>query len=404
MNRIRRVVGNLGLASVSVALVLGVLELAARWILSSRPPGKSGEQAVYTLFDPVLGWRNKPGAAVKYNRREYQTEVVINSLGFRDIERAVTRLVDRPRILVLGDSFVEGYSVERDETLTRRLEILAAEAKCPMDVVNAGVHGYSTDQEALWYTREGERLRADVVMIAVYYNDIIFLERSNYSGSPKPMVEVHDGVLTPLNTPLSEPPNSRALPSPSAPRPIVGSALKTLLLERLFVGAPRWHARLAKWGLLDAYDPDAVPDELRVYKTRGRLAEVEAAWRRADSILDSLARTIRERGAKPVMVYIPARFEVSPRAMELTLLRYGLDATAWDESRVRTRLGGIAASMGFAFLDLTPALHASISLTRGEPYFPLDGHLNRLGHDTAAQALLPFVRQNGLVECRDIAQ
>jgi len=404
VNRIRGLLGNILLGLLSCILGLGVLEAGARRALSARPPGKSGEQAAYTLFDPVLGWRNKPGASVVYNRREYRTTVEINALGFRDIERTGTPPADRPRVLVLGDSFIEAYGVERDEGLTRRLESIAAEAGCAVDVVNAGVHGYSTDQEALWYLREAEPLGADIVVIAPYYNDLLHNVRERYSGSIKPLVEVREGVLVPVNTPLPEPPSRAPVSAPPAPRAIQGSALKALVVERLLMGAPQWYARLAGFGLVEPYEPDAAPDEIRVYRGRGRNPEIERAWARTAEILGSLANTIRARQARPVMVHVPARFEVSDRAFDLTLLRYGFARDAWDTSRVRTRLSEIAASTGFSFLDLTPALRASASLTKGEPYFPVDGHWNRRGHDAAARSLFSFLRDRSLLACGRMAR
>lgn len=85
--RVNSLAVNLALLAAATAAGVGVLEVAARVIVTGRPPGRSGEQAAYTAFDPVLGWRNRPGASVTYNRREYKTRVEINSLGFRDIER-----------------------------------------------------------------------------------------------------------------------------------------------------------------------------------------------------------------------------------------------------------------------------------------------------------------------------
>ena len=399
MKRVPAPILNLALVGLSCIVGLVVLEVAARIILGARPPGKSGEQAVYTLFDPVLGWRNKPGASVTYNRREYKTTVEINALGFRDVERSVPKPAERPRVLVVGDSFVEAYSVERDQSLTRRLEALAAESGCPVDVVNAGVHGYSTDQEALWYVREAEPLAADVVVIAAYYNDLLHNSRDRYSGSPKPRVEVRDGVITPVNTPLPEPEAPKAPAGPAARRPIEGSALNTLVVERLFMGAPRWHARLARLGFVEAYEPDSVPDELRVYRSRGRNPEIEAAWTITEEILGSLGNTIRSRGARAVLAHVPARFEVSDRAFELTVLRYGLERSAWDPSRVSARLGEIASRTGFAFLDLAPPLRDAAGGSAGEPYFPYDGHWNASGHEVAARALLAFLRERSLVGC-----
>ena len=140
MSGTRRIGGNLLLLAVGTGLGLAFLEVGARVVLSKRRPGGTGEQALYTMGDPVLGWRNRPGATLTFHRREYETKVLINRLGFRDIERTVARPADRPRVLFLGDSFIEAYAVERDEGVTRRIEALANEAGCPVDVVNASHH------------------------------------------------------------------------------------------------------------------------------------------------------------------------------------------------------------------------------------------------------------------------
>lgn len=401
MLRFRDFAGKAALAVVSILLTLGVLEVAARAVLGARPPGKSGEQLAYTQFDAELGWRNRPGATAIYRRREYETTVTINALGFRDIERPVAAPPDRPRILVLGDSFVEAYAVELDEGFTRRLEALASAAGCPADVVNAGVHGYSTDQEALWYARRGGDFGAAIVVLAPYYNDIVHNVRDRYSGAPKPLVEVRDGELVPVNVPIAEPPPRSV--RPAAPRAIEGSALRTLLVERLLTGAPQWYARLAAAGLVEEYEPEALADEFRVYRKGARNPQIEAAWKRTGEILESLGALIRARGARPVMIHVPARIEVSDRAFELTLLRHGLDRAAWDPGRVRERLSGLAGAGGFEFVDPTPDLRAGSGRLRGEPYFPVDGHWNRNGNDIAARTLFGALTQRGILPCAKMA-
>jgi hypothetical protein len=223
--------------------------------------------------------------------------------------------------------------------------------------------------------------------------------RTRYSGSITPLVEVRNGVITPINTPLSEPPADTSPATPPTRRPIEGSALRTLVMERLFVGAPRAYGSLARLGVVEPYHPDSVPDELRVFKTRGHLPEIDAAWRRIADIFGSLGRTIKARHAIPVMVYIPARFEVSDTAFEMTVARYGLDRGAWDPARVSTRLSEIAAAAGFAFLDFGQALRARAGFLKGEPYFPYDGHWNRTGHDAAARALRQFLSERSLLSC-----
>ena len=383
-------------ATISVCLVM--LEIGARLVLSARPPGRSGEQAAYTQFDPTLGWRNKPGAAVMYNRREYKTRVAINSLGFRDVERTVAKPQGTRRVVVMGDSFIEAYAVEQDRSITHRAETSANRGGCPTEIVNAGVHGYSIDQEYLWYRNEGFALNADVVVMAIYYNDIVQTVRMRYWGSPTPLLEVRKGELTPVNTPLTPP----AITAPAQPPPkrrTEGSAFKYLILERLITGAPRIYAQLAKGGLVAPYQPEEVPDELRVYKTRGQLAEVRAAWERTSDILRAFADAARAERAVPVIAYIPASFEVVDGDWELTLMKYGLQSDLWDRSLVRTRLAELALRSGSLFLDFTEELREATGGWNGPPYFQHDGHWNDLGNDIAGQALVSFLRRHLLLHC-----
>lgn len=393
--------GNLLLLGLSALVGLGVLEIGARVIIARRPVITSGEQGVYSQLDPVLGWRNRPGTSVRYSRRDYQTNVAINSLGFRDVERSMTKAPGTTRVLALGDSFIEAYTVEIEESVTRRAESIGRSQGCPIEVVNAGVHGYSTDQEALWYVREGEPFGADVVLVFAYYNDILNNIRGNYWGSPKPLTRIADGQIVPVNLPLPEPSRTaESLGVQAKPRAAIeGSALRQLLVERIVVGAPRLHGWLARAGVLDPIKAEAVPDELRAYKARGQLAEFDEAWAATAALFGALGESIRTRHARPVLVYIPARFEISDRDWDLTVQRYGLDDTAWDRARVRTRLREITAPAGWDFLDLTAPLQAATSVLGGETYLPYDGHWNPRGHDVAARAVVGWLRERSLARC-----
>ncbi len=393
--------GNLLLLSMSVLTGLGLLEVSARIIFARRPGVTVGEQAAYSQPDALLGWRNRPKSSVRYGRREYSTEVTINSLGFRDVERGPARPPGFGRVLALGDSFVEGFTVDLEQSMTRRAEAISLSQGCYLDVVNAGVHAYSTDQEALWFVRDAEPLDPDVVLVFVYYNDILNNIRGNYWGSPKPLTKVIDGQIVPVNLPLPEP--ARTAESPDvhrkAPPVIEGSALKGLVLETMLMRAPRLHRWLAGAGLWRPYEPEPIPDELRAYKARGPLSEFDEAWENTRVILRALGNTVRARHAEPVLVHIPARFEVSERDWKLTTVRYGIDPNAWDRGLVRRRLEEIAGSEGWAFLDLTQALRSAVGPFGGEPYFQYDGHWNALGHEVAARAVVNFLRARSLLPC-----
>lgn len=67
----------------------------------------------YRRPDPKLGWRLEPGTKITYETSELKVEVEINSQGWRDAERTRRKPPGVYRIVVLGDSFMEAYSVIR---------------------------------------------------------------------------------------------------------------------------------------------------------------------------------------------------------------------------------------------------------------------------------------------------
>ncbi|RME54126.1 MAG: hypothetical protein D6795_04580 [Deltaproteobacteria bacterium] len=78
------------------------------------------------------------------------------------------------RILVLGDSVTFGFGVAQEETYPRRLE-QALQAALPdrrVEVINAGVGGYSIYNEAGWMEEYGFSLTPDVVLVGFCMNDV----------------------------------------------------------------------------------------------------------------------------------------------------------------------------------------------------------------------------------------
>src|SRR5688572_33150429 len=130
--RLRSAALNLALAAGAVAVSLLLAEGAARLVARSAGGGKEQlERNRYTEYDPVLGWRKKPGAQVAYHRREYDAEYRVNSPGLRGPERAYEKTPGVPPVLALGDSFVEAFTADEASTLTTRLEAQLAGRDAP---------------------------------------------------------------------------------------------------------------------------------------------------------------------------------------------------------------------------------------------------------------------------------
>ncbi len=150
-------------------------------------------------YDPILGWKNKAGAEGVFRTSNTKTHISINSKGLRDIEHDYIG-DGRFRILVLGDSFVWGYGSEQDKRFTEYLQTLLGDRA---EVINAGVSGYGTDQELLYFKSEGFKYSPDLVILAFGTADAT---NENITGVhntyPKPYFTLDEGRLTLQNVPV----------------------------------------------------------------------------------------------------------------------------------------------------------------------------------------------------------
>jgi hypothetical protein len=120
-------------------------------------------------FDNELGLKNNINTEGYYVTGEGDSiaYVKINKNGLRDIDYDYEKKKNISRVLVLGDSFVWGYGVNQNEVFT---EIIERKLK-NIEIINAGVPGYSTDQELIWFQDEGLKYKPDLTILVISPND-----------------------------------------------------------------------------------------------------------------------------------------------------------------------------------------------------------------------------------------
>jgi hypothetical protein len=381
--------------SLSCLLLIGVAEMTARVIRSGQQGGKEGrEDAAYKEYDPLLGWRKRKDATATYKRREYTVEVRINSQGLRDPERLPAADPDTFRVLALGDSFVEGYTVDLEQTVTQRLESRLKSAGCAAEVINGGTSGYSTDQELLFYEADGARYRPSLVLLFFFWNDVLYVDRQEYFGTATPAFEIGKGGLTLHRYPVKEKPREpSALPETEMKAEPGGSALVEMVRERLWLGAPAVHEQLARLGLWNPMPKMTPRLEMLVYDQRD-LAVIEDAWEKIGAILTRLQKGVVERGSTLAIVYVPSLMEIQRSSFKATEQLYRLEPRAWDPKKVRNQVTRLGRSLSIPVIDLSPALEASNRLFR-PVYFSHDPHWNARGHDTASEAIFAWMTSTG---------
>lgn len=166
---------------VGCGLAVATLELALR---IANPLGVRERASWHFLLwegmrasaDPELVWEHVPG----WSRELPRYSVRINSMGLRGTEVGV-RGEDAFRVLVLGDSMTFGMSAEEEDTAPAQLQAIldGTEGTGAVEVVNGGVLGYTSLQEAALLERLLPQVEPDLVILWWFHNDLVLTGAAN---------------------------------------------------------------------------------------------------------------------------------------------------------------------------------------------------------------------------------
>jgi len=124
---------------------------------------------------PRLGWLGRPRAKICRSTPTSCARYRYNNLGFRGADHYFFKPQGTLRILVLGDSFVEGYQFPDGKLMTDHLQkIITERLAAPVEVINMGISGWGTAQQLLAYQQMGRKLNPDlVILVFSTCNDVI---------------------------------------------------------------------------------------------------------------------------------------------------------------------------------------------------------------------------------------
>lgn len=117
--------------------------------------------------------RNIPNAEYFHKSYDGQWDFKINAQGFRNGHNIpYEKKGGGTRILLLGDSFTIGYEVSVEQTFGAILERILREKGYAVEVLNAGVSGFSNAEEWIYFREEGLKFHPDVVIVSFFKNDL----------------------------------------------------------------------------------------------------------------------------------------------------------------------------------------------------------------------------------------
>ena len=113
------------------------------------------------MFSETLGWKLKENYKGVWRELEWEVPYQTNAEGFRDTDHPVAKRPGDFRILVLSDSFGEGYGVRKEAMWQFQLERMFGPQT---EVINFGVRGYDILQEYRQFSLVGMKYHPDLVI------------------------------------------------------------------------------------------------------------------------------------------------------------------------------------------------------------------------------------------------
>jgi hypothetical protein len=394
---VRHLKEKLLLATLGVVFGVGGVELALR----VSPLAESPEVRRFPVgarFDPVLGWSYRPKSRFTYVGKEFRNRIVINSKGLRDREYSYERPSGVFRVLVVGDSFTAGLEVGLSEVWHEILEghLRTSLGPALAEVVAAGVQGWSTDQELLYYRHEGWKYRPDVVLLQFWPDDwtendaelIRFMGGTAERRKPYFVVEQDGGLRLRDDRSVAERVHRGTL------RSVKQMAWERSSAYRLFRGKMKALRANRVDGEADpfCYNARGVPLELMIYSPEPPV-QFAKAWQLTTAIVDRFALETTSVGSDFAVVYFPAWRQVVPEAWRKAVECWPeVRFRQWDLDRPNRLLAEHLATRGVPYLDLTPYLRES-QRAGHRLFFDYDVHLTVSGHRVVGDVVFMWMRE-----------
>lgn len=393
-----RWVARLALLSLGLVVPLVVVEAALR-LFGPVLPGNYNTGSFLTTH-PTFGRFHVLGFDGWVKTSEYTSRITINSLGLRGRERTYAKPDGVRRVLVLGDSFVEGAQVHDSQGLVSRLEETLNETEPGRyEVLNGGVGGWGTGQQYVFLANEGYRYEPDLVLIVLYLGNDIYDNSYQLQGRPKNPHEPYfvfedDGSLRQLDFRVRKSEDVDPTVALLRSRTLLWNVFETGVLAKLEEeGEDTQELRLNRFNL----------NKMGVYSNDPNERQLDA-WKVTLALVERIRAFADDHGAATGLVVVPASWQVYDGEWNELIEANKLKPSAWSSDFPNQYLAQRAATIQTPMLDLLPALRGAGEHTSASLYFSSDKHWTADGHAVAAREVAAFLASSGLLSSDRLAR
>ena len=387
------------LAGIGIILAILVLKIVLR-VSQEKTFDLSSCQAQDRQFHHVM----ITNTSCRFKTDEWDIVYNINNLGLRNAEIGdITR--GSFRILILGDSFVQGHGVETSDSFVKVLEkkLNLTHSNLSYEVVNAGVFGYSPLVEYLYLYNRGLELKPDFVVLAFSLTDFWedrkrFAElKASYPDLSEDQIEQKISLgqaefdFEKINMASKNGANQKVI------LPQVSYQLKQWLrtnFKTYAIGADFVKKRNQPVQQDILYQGDIDKDIVAII--RGNKIsddDWQKLWELPIAHIELVNNLLREKGIPLMVIAIPDAFQVSDREWP-GRKALGIKQNFQDPREpYQVELSKRLTTAGIPFLDLLPDFQNS---NQYPLYFTGDGHWRKAGHKLAADIIYNALKSREL--------
>jgi len=336
--------------------------------------------------DELIGARYERSLDIlRYNREsDRMVPLQTNTQGFNDKEWTPDKPADLRRVAILGDSFIAGAELPRNQIMVSRLETRLNNSDGPRcQVMNFGVGGSSTGQQLVLYRELASKYDLDVVIIGFQTESDVYDNSGELASNPILRCRIgNNGQLEEVRVSAAKQYGSRILNRYSRfydwQKDMINGFVKQL---RRGVQPLRLQHRV--------YDTDPEPRYLRAWKLTGK-------------ILESFQAETSRDGVQLLVVSLPGSRQIYLDRFKQLIEQAGKKTKMEDDFPDR-RLAAICQRSGIPFLSLFPAFRAAApdrdsKVLSQRLFLKGTGHFNRKGHDLAADVIWKWLGKSRTLE------
>lgn len=353
----------------------------------------NAKESVFTPDDYGLyKYRNNLDTYL-FNAESKQTvHFKTNEYGFIGENYDLNGSHDKPRIAIIGDSFVAAREVDYERSFTFLLQkSLEEKWGSQVEVMNFGVGGQGTVEELLRYQNHVIRFQPDLVVLVFFPNDI---ENNSHYLNQRDLLLGKSDLWSQITFS-----HGNFNPRDDWKQKLLESSYTIRKVDHLLKSNAKISSLMRKLGIFGSRQlEDSIATKIdpshRMYVVpmSDRYYEVIDFTKQ---IINRFNDNVKEQESEFVLVYMPHAAEADSRIIEEEMNTNEVySKETFDTNALYTEMVDFASTTELIFVDLMPTLKQEIERTGVSTYFSNVGHLNERGHELVAEEIsiqLPIV-------------